>query len=331
VARILVTGASGFIGAHVARRLHADGHIVTATGRDPARLQESSIPGMRVVRSDLASDPLETLVAASDIVVHCAAMSSPWGRRQDFFRANVIATERLLAASRHAGVGRFVFLSSPSIYFRMQDQFGLTEEFSPPGRWITHYAESKWVAEQRVCAACREEMSAVILRPRAVFGEGDRAIFPRLIAKAGKGWFPLVGGGNAMIDVTHIDTVVHAVQCSLEAEVSREAHCFNITNGEPMPVHELLGHLFRSLRMQVRYRQLSRPIAMRLASVIERVANVWPDHPEPIVSRYMLGVLAYSQTLDISAARKLLGFVPQTAVVPGIERFADWWMSHDRH
>jgi len=331
MARILVTGVSGFIGAHVARRLHADGHIVTATGRDPVKLRESSSPGMRVMPADLAIDPLESLVASSDIVVHCAAMSSPWGRRQDFFSANVIATERLLAASRSAGVGRFVFLSSPSIYFRTRDQFGLTEAFVPPRKWITHYAESKWTAEQCVRAACTDNMSGVILRPRAVFGEGDRAIFPRLIAKASKGWFPLVDGGNAMIDVTHIDTVVHAVQRSIDAEVSRDACCFNITNGEPMRVRDLLGCLFESLRMQVRYRRLSRPLAMRLAGLIERVASLWPGHPEPVVSRYTLGVLAYSQTLDISAARKVLGFIPQMAVVPAIERFAAWWASHDRH
>ena len=174
-------------------------------------------------------------------------------------------------------------------------------------------------------------MSAVILRPRAVFGEGDRAIFPRLIARARKGLFPLVDGGNALIDVTHIDSLVQAVTRSVEADIANDACCFNITNGEPMRVRELLQHLFGSLRMPVRYARLPRPLAMSLAGLIEQVATVWPGHPEPVVSRYTLGVLSYSQTLDISAARNTLGFVPQMGVVAGIERFATWWASHDRH
>jgi nucleoside-diphosphate-sugar epimerase len=331
MARVLVTGASGFIGAHVARRLHADGHIVTITGRDRTRLGAVAQPGMRVLPADLGIDPLEVLVASCDAIVHCAAMSSPWGRREDFFQANVLATERLLVASRHAGARRFVHLSSPSIYFRMQDQFSLTEAFAPPKQWITHYAESKWAAEKSVLAACADGMSAVILRPRAVFGEGDRAIFPRIVAKARKGWFPFVDGGSAVIDATHIDTVVHAVACSLDAEVARDACSFNITNGEPMRVCDLLGHLFRALGLKVRHVRVPRPLAMALAGAIENVAKVLPGHPEPMVSRYTLGVLAYSQTLDISAARRVLGFTPQMGIVQGIERFARWWKVHDRH
>ncbi|HTD29254.1 MAG TPA: NAD(P)-dependent oxidoreductase [Xanthomonadaceae bacterium] len=331
MARILVTGVSGFIGAHVARSLHADGHDITATGRDIGRLRASSRPGMQVMAADLATHPLEALVASHDAVVHCAAMSTPWGRRKDFFAANVVATERLVAASQRAGVRRFVFLSSPSIYFRMHDQLDLTESFTPPRKWITHYSESKWVAEQCVRAGCAKGMSAVILRPRAVFGEGDQAIFPRLIARARKGWFPMVDGGGALIDVTHIDSVVQAVKCSLRAEIARDACCFNITNGGPMRVHELLGLLFGSLRIQVRYVSLPRPLAMSLAGVIEGVATVWPGHPEPAISRYTLGVLAYSQTLDIAAARSVLGYAPQMGVADGIERFATWWTALDRH
>ncbi|WP_312786924.1 NAD-dependent epimerase/dehydratase family protein, partial [Stenotrophomonas indicatrix] len=177
--QILVTGASGFIGRHVARRLAAAGHRVIATGRDRSRLHMGN-DAIHVVPADLACDALETLMEGCDVVVHCAALSSPWGRAEDFQRANVIVTERLLDTARRHRVHRFIHLSSPSIYFQFRDQYDLGETFAPPTRWITEYARSKWDAECRVRAAASHGMQALILRPRAVYGEGDRAILPRL-------------------------------------------------------------------------------------------------------------------------------------------------------
>lgn len=132
MARVLVTGASGFIGSHIARALSTAGHEVLATGRDATRLAAFASTPIAVDTADITTDPLEKLVIGRDAVVHCAALSSPWGARSAFQQANVHATERLLDAANHAGVGRFVHLSSPSIYFRMADQFDIPETFAPP-------------------------------------------------------------------------------------------------------------------------------------------------------------------------------------------------------
>lgn len=327
MARILVTGASGFIGSHVAGHLAGLGHEVVASGRDRAGLQRLHAVARRPL-ADLSLDALEPLVEGCEAVVHCAALSSPWGTADDFHRANVVATRRILSASRGAGVRRFIHLGSPSIYFRFADQYGVGEAFEPPRRWITGYARSKWESECCVRAAAAEGLQALVLRPRAVFGERDRAILPRLMAIADRGWFPLVHGGDAVIDVTHVDNLARLVAQCLEADVVADGRAYNVSNGDPVRVRELIETLFSALGRRVRLVPVPRTLAVAVAGVAEGIASMRAGRPEPRVTRYGIGVLGYSQTLDISRARSELGYAPETSLRQGIERYARWWKRH---
>jgi len=328
MARVLVTGASGFIGQHVARALVADGWQVRATGRDSQRLQPLAAQGSEVFAADLAQDPLGPLLNGCDAVVHCAALSQPWGRAADFQRANVLATARVLQAARSAGAGRFVHLGSPSIYFRFADQFDLGEAFQPPSRWITAYARSKWQSEQVVAAASQQGLHTVVLRPRAVFGPGDRAILPRLLAVAASGRFPLIDGGRALIDVTPVDDAVLAVRLALRADPAFSGRAYNISAGAPVHVHALVAGLFQAMHLQVRLRSVPRGLALAAAGVAEGLAHLRRGCPEPRLTRYGVGVLGYSQTLDISAARRDLGYHPVTGVDAALQAFAAHWHRH---
>lgn len=316
----LVTGASGFIGGHLARALARRGQAVVASGRrPPAGDWPASLPWRS---AELASDDLSALLAGCDTVVHAAARSSPWGPAAAFERDNVLATERLLQASLAAGVRRFVHFGSPSIYFRYADQYAVGEAFTPPARWITAYARTKWASELCVRQAAAAGLPAVVLRPRAVFGPGDRAILPRLLAVARRGWFPLVHGGRAVVDITHVDNVVQATLACLHADAPGDGRAYNLSNGEPMPVRALLEQLFDACRLQVRLQPLPRAAALALATASEAVARLRPGQPEPRLTRYGVGVLGWSQTLDIGRAQRELGYAPTVAVAEGLRSFA---------
>jgi len=320
--RILVTGAAGFIGGHVVGRLVDRGHEVIATARNVDSI--SGVGSARWSACDLSRDSLDALTSHCEVIVHCAARASPWGPREIFWRDNVLATERLLAAAHRAGsIRRFVHVSTPSIYFNGRDQLNRNETFEPPSRWPTAYAESKWTAECRVRAEAA--LGAVILRPRAVFGPRDRAIVPRLIAMAERGIVPLPGGGDALTDVTYIDNAVDAIEAAVLAPSSVVGRAFNITNGEPLTVRDLLARLFGALGMHVRPVSIPRPLVNLAARISESVALLRPGRPEPRITRYGVGLLAYSQTLCIDAARSQLGYAPAVSVSDGLERYASWW------
>jgi nucleoside-diphosphate-sugar epimerase len=328
--RILVTGASGFIGSHVVRHLHSRGHDVVATGRDAQRLSEFSDIRCSVVSADLSADPIESLTAGCDAIVHCAARASPWGEVAQFRRDNVLATERLIVSARAAKtVSRFVFVSSPSIYFKWEDQFNRDETFAPPDSWPTNYAETKWLAECAVREAA--DLGPIILRPRAVFGPRDNAIVPRLVAVARRGFFPLPGGGRAWTDVTYVENVCIAVALALQSSREVEGCAFNITNGEPIQFRDLLVRLFGALDIKTRFLPIPRRLAVALARFSERIALAIPGKPEPKLTTYGVGLLGYSQTLCIDAARACLGYRPAVSLNLGLQRFADWWQSNGRH
>ena len=121
--RVLVTGATGFLGSYVVRRLVQQGAAVTATGRDARRGAALGLRGAsRFVAVDLGAGDaaaLGALCAGQHAVIHCAALCKPWplGASEAHRRSIVVATLDLLTASVAAGVGRFVHISTPSLYF----------------------------------------------------------------------------------------------------------------------------------------------------------------------------------------------------------------------
>ena len=302
------------------------GHEVLALGRDPERLSGAQQAGCRIQTLDLARDDLKEVVKGRSAIIHCAAKAAPWGRAQDFYDDNVRATDRLLtAATATETVRRFVHFSSPSIYFCFSDQDNVDEAFVPPHRWPTHYAKTKWEAE---CSVRRYSgLSPIILRPRAVFGPGDRAIVPRLIAVAERGFFPLPALGRAWTDVTYVDNVVAAVVAALHAPDALAGRAFNITNNEPIQVRDLLARLFAALGIRTRMVPIPRALLLCLARCNEWFNSNSNSPSEPRITLYGAGLLSFSQTLSISAARRELGYVPAISLDEGLDRFASWWRS----
>ncbi|RJE85904.1 NAD-dependent epimerase/dehydratase family protein [Paracoccus onubensis] len=303
--RALVTGASGCLGRALVEQLETHGWKIATTARRPADL-----PGFHA--ADLITADLAPLVDGSDVVFHCAALSSAWGSRAQFHAANVQATGRLIAAAERAGVKRFVFASSPSIYADGSDRLNLPEDAPLPLRPLSFYAESKLLAEQMVLAH-RGNMRCTAIRPRAIYGRHDRALLPRVIDALRHGRVPMIRGGRALIDLTHRHDAARAMMLAASGP---HGGVWNITSGETFQFRELVTMIAERGGLPLRTLPLPHGLARGLAALSERVARA-RNGPEPRLTLQAVASLGSSLTLDISAARRDLGYRPRVGFVEG--------------
>jgi nucleoside-diphosphate-sugar epimerase len=256
-------------------------------------------------------------------IVHCAALSSPWGTPQAFARANLDSTNEVLNACRVNRVSRLVHLSTPSLYFAFSDRLDIRED-EPLPTPVNEYARSKALAETRIHAAGLPE--TVILRPRAVFGPWDGTLLPRLLRVMQHGQIPLMRGGRAQLDLTCVDNLVHAVQLSLNQPLPRPVCTYNVSNGTPLAFEDLLRCISEQFHLKLRTRRLPWRLVDTVARVLEASARL-RGSGEPLLTRYGAGVLAFSQTLNLDAIRNELGYRPVMTQEEGIRQHAQWWLA----
>jgi len=321
--RVLVTGATGFLGGAIARELARQGVAVRGIGRNLRVGADLESCGVSFQSCDLARERgrLRELVKECDAVVHAAALSAPWGPRAKFVAANVDVTRHVLEACASAKVGRLVHISSPSVLFALQHQHKLTESTPWSSRAGNHYIATKREAELRAIAA-----GAVVLRPRALFGPGDTTLLPRIIRVARRGVFPLVGAEDPLMDLTWIGDAVEAVGLALAAPDCCRGRTYHISSDDPLPRSEVLGTLLSACGLNVRYRHVPIGQALAVAGALEWTSHVLTlGRWEPPLTRYSAGVLAFTQTLDVTAAREELGYAPQTDVRAALEECGRAW------
>ncbi len=321
---ILVTGATGFLGGAVARALQRNGVQVIAHGRDEAAGYQLEMKGMRVALGPLEdAQAMDALIELQplDAIVHCAAKSAPFGPHREFFAANVNGTSHLLESASAAGIQRFVHISSPSIYCAGRPLDHVAENAKLPSGSINHYAATKRLAEGLVQVAHSRGLPTVTLRPRAIYGPGDSALFPRLLRALEDGKLPVIGDGQNRIDLTYIDDAVQGVLCALVAGPHCLGKTYNLTSGEPALLWELINDLCARLDLAPPTRRVSRSAARVAAFFAEGWHRLAKRPGEPRLTRYSVDSLSLDATLDISAARRDLGYEPRVSVEEGLTRF----------
>jgi len=203
----LVTGATGFVGWHVARRLLDRGDRVRALARDPARVRE--LEGIEIARGDLRdADSLARAVEGCGVVFHVAADYRLWARDPDeMFRSNVEGTRNLLSAAKRAGVERVVYTSTVGCIGIPAG--GIGDEQSPVsiGEMAGPYKRSKFMAEQVALEFAGSGLDVVTVNPTAPVGDHDFKPTPtgKIIVDFARGAMPgFVDTGLNIVDVRDV-------------------------------------------------------------------------------------------------------------------------------
>lgn len=300
------------------RALLGRGTAVLATGRAVSKAP-SAMNGLTFIAADLSnrSDAkrLQEAAGSIDAVVHAAALSAPWGAYAAFHAANVMATEHVLELARTSGARRFVHISTPSVYFRFQDQLDVRETAALPAP-VNLYAKTKRKAEELVLDAA--SLDGFIMRPRGLYGAGDTALLPRLIRAAKQRPLPLLRNGQAATDLTHVSDAAQATLAALDAPPSARG-IYNISGGVPLLLKDVIDRVCERSEVTARWRRTSTTAALAAARAMEWVYAFVPSRPEPPITPYGVGLLAFSQTLNIDAARCSLGWTPKIGFDEGLD------------
>ena len=327
--QILVTGASGFIGGRFARFALEQGFDVRVNGRRAEGVEHLVRRGAQFIPGDLNDPDLaRRLCQGVEAVVHCAGAVGNWGRYQDFYQGNVVVTENVVEACLKEHVRRLVHLSSPSIYFNGRSQLGITEE-QVPRRFHDHYGATKHLAEQKVFGAQEFGLEVLALRPRFVTGAGDVSIFPRLLQMQRKRRLAIIGNGLNKVDFTSVQNLNEALISALLADNAALGQAFNISNGHPLPLWDVVNYVMRQMHLPQVTRYRSYGLAYSLAALNEGACLLWPGRPQPTLSRLGMQVMSKDFTLDINRARQFLDYRPSVSLWSALDEFCGWWKAQD--
>jgi len=295
---VFLTGATGFVGGHVARALVREGHAVRALAR-----RDVTLAGCDVVRGDLSDvDAFAASLAGVDAVVHVAAILDPVPSEEIALRVNRRGTMALARAAAARRVGRFVFASS-------------TAAIAP----TTAYARSKRAAEDGLVGLTAT--SSAIVRAPTVYGPGDRGNFLALTRAIDRRRFVVPGDGRSRFPLCHVANYARAlVLCA-----TQDAPGIHHAADEPP---RALGEIARTIAAALGRRLPSVPFPIplaRAAAIALEAAGAITGRAPPL-SRARLATLTTDVVLDTSSLRAI-GWSPTTAFADGVTETIEWYRS----
>ncbi len=319
--RVLVTGASGLLGRSVAEELARSGHDVRTFQRRPSGVTGAhDVLGSVTSRADI--DRALAGTDSIDAIVHLAAKVSLAGDPAEFDAVNVEGTRSLIAAAAEAGVGRFVYVSSPSVAHAGASIVGEDAGPADPAAARGDYARTKAEAEILALAADSEPMRVVAIRPHLVWGPGDTQLIARIVERARAGRLPLLGHGAALIDTTYIDNAASAIAAAVERADDVHGNAYVVTNGEPRPVAELLAGICAAAGVRAPGWRVPAGLARAAGGAIEAVWRVRPGADEPPMTRFLAEQLSTAHWFDQRRTRADLQWTPSVSLDEGLRRLA---------
>ncbi|MFC5746887.1 NAD-dependent epimerase/dehydratase family protein [Actinomadura rugatobispora] len=318
--KVAVTGASGFVGGAVCRALAERGIETHAYGRRTV-VDRAHVGGASYRSWDLTQGPL---LDAPEVnaVIHCAGSVSDWGRASTLFATNLTGTKNALAAFPKA---RFVHVSTASVYDPYSPTVMAKEHEAPAPRYLNAYGASKAAAERAVLSVMRghgralwrgpSRREALILRPHAVYGPGDTTLLPRVLSSVRGPVLTAVGRPRQRVSLTSVANLAQA--CLLAACGPVGTGVYNITDAEPVTLDEAFRALLGERGVKARPVYLPAAPVRSLAAAVEGAYLLARRPQPPTLTRYAIGHLAVERTLDITAARSVLGYEPAATTFAG--------------
>lgn len=330
-AKIVITGAAGFIGSHLIEALLAQGYR-----RDQLRLvlapwdNLTNLPGgnWELIRADLRQpDHMAEIVKDASVIYHLAAkIDFDSQNYQDYWEANVATTQHLIHHLNRQQLPKFIFFSSiavhglPAVMGRIENW----DETHPP-TYTNYYGRSKWEAEGVVRTAHRSfGLPYAIIRPASVYGPRDKGATFALYQAIKKGWYVPIGLGNNKLHYVYVTDLVAAA--ILAQHSSTTAGEYLVGGATPTTLKALTDTIAKTLHKSLPSWYLPRWLALGVSYLTEAVGKILgvslPLYP------YRVRTMTAEYWYSIAKAKKELGYQPIVSLAQGIAKTTAWYREH---
>lgn len=321
----LITGATGFVGSHLAEACRRRGWTVRGLARADSDTALLEAIGAQVVRGDLAEPAsLPPALDGIDLVFHCAAKVGDWGPVERYRAVNVEGLRALLDACRGRPLRRFVHISSLGVY-AARDHFGTTEDEPLPARHIDGYTQSKVEAERLALNyAAQHGIPLVVLRPGFIYGPRDRTVVPRLVENLRNGVVRYLGSGNQALNTIYVGNLVEAALLAAERD-GVVGRIYNLTDGERVSKRQFIDGIADGVGVPRPTSSVPLWVARIAATLMEGFARLIGDPNPPRLTQGRLKFLGLNLDFSIDRARRELGYVPKYSFAAGLEQTVQWY------
>jgi nucleoside-diphosphate-sugar epimerase len=327
--RVILTGASGFLGGHIAEVFAQQGHHVVSIVRPTSRTDLLQSLGVELVVSALEDTArLGDVMRGTDVVIHAAAQVDTHGFWRDFVQTTVEGTRHVLEAAQQAQVRHFIQISTVGVYgFPPPASVPFTEE-SPYGhihRW-NYYSRAKIEAEKLVRTAQESgRIATTILRPTWVYGPRDTTTLARLVAALRIRRFKWIGDGNNRLSLVYVTDVADAV---VRAATNPRAlgQVYNVATDETSPTQrEFLTRICQLMELPLPGASVSYGIAYALGFGGECVAHLTRYQVCPPLTRLTVLLFGGNRRFNSEKIRAELGWRPIISFEEGIQQAVAWY------
>ncbi|SKB27673.1 NAD-dependent epimerase/dehydratase family protein [Daejeonella lutea] len=295
--KIAITGANGFVGAALCRYFYKKGHEIQAIG-NRERPNQNLLNIAKYIQADI-TELMEPINA--DVCIHAAALSSDTDTYKNLILSNVEGTLNVVEAAKNCGF--FIHISSSSVY--QFKNHPIKEEEASINADLSNYGETKLLAEDIVELEIPDHQKRLILRPRAIYGIGDRILLPRLLRLI-KGKYllcPFKKGTQSSL--THVDNLGYAIELYLDQKEKTPFQIFNITDEQPYFLRELALE-FSSAVEKRQLLPISLPSSLMKILLLLNSKNNQASY----ISKPVLRSMSNNSVLDISKIKRELKYSP---------------------